>query len=234
MADPTTVEVCLQTTDIPSAVCGRSSSQGQLAGIFFDSSVLSAPRAQLGFEGGDFGIGMRCAENNLTTCGIRGDVSGLNALYKFDYGLEITSGGSWTGDRSARLGCFYMTGPRSIQLPLDGWHVGLSYVDTDGGTYSRMFKPLFTPAFPQLGVPESDGVLDLRVVRTCDYGVLNMRLPTADAHAQSCLTCTEATMRLIDYQLVEVSRLPHEPSTDPRGYLIMIAVSRLCCSRFAV
>jgi hypothetical protein len=205
MADPTTVEMCLQLTDSPTEVCGLSSASGKLAGIFFDATVLEVPRSQLGFESGEIGIGQRCREDNVTACGLTADISGMSAAYRFNLGLEVGSGGQWTGNRSAYLGCFYMTGARSIQLLSSGWDLGLSFVNTDGSTYSRMYKPLFSPNFPQLGLPGSGGAADLRLSTGCDYGVINVRVPTGDAHAQSCLSCTEVTLRMVDYQLAEVS-----------------------------
>lgn len=80
----------------------------------------------------------RCAEDGATTCGLEADIRGTVASYNFNYGLAITSGGSWAGNRSTNLGCFYVTGARSLQPTVAGWDVGLSFLDTDGGTYSRM------------------------------------------------------------------------------------------------
>jgi hypothetical protein len=57
MADPSTLEICLQLTDSPSEVCGLSSANGRLTGIFFDSLALGLNRATLGFENGEIGIG---------------------------------------------------------------------------------------------------------------------------------------------------------------------------------
>jgi hypothetical protein len=221
MADPTTLEVCLKLTDSPPEVCGLSSSKGQLTGIFFGASSLGVPVAELGFERGEIGVGQRCASQGVVTCG-DADISGLFAKYNFTYGLAVDSGGGWFNNRSASLGCFYITGTRALTPPLEGWDFGLTFRDTDGvGTYSRMYKPLFSPLYPQLGTAGGAGALDLREIRGCDYGVSNVRLASSDAHAASCLTCTDVSLRLVDYQLAEVS-------INPGNFLHICTYSLMC------
>jgi hypothetical protein len=62
----------------------------------------------------------------------------------------------------------------------------------------------FRRCSPQLGAPNGGNVLDLRFINTCNYGINNVRVPSSDAHADSCLTCTDVSIRLVDYQLTEV------------------------------
>ena len=157
-------------------------------------------RALIGFEEvGNLRLGRTCPVDNVTTCGAA-DVNAVTVDYNFDYGLEFTNGTAWDGNQTASFGCLYLTGPSILTVPAGGWPVGLHFLDTEGGTYSKMSKPLFTESYPQLATLL--GPYDL--TPSCRYSTVNVRMPLGDSQATSCQVCTNVSIRQVDYKLTEV------------------------------
>ena len=167
-----------------------------------DAEVPASFRALIGFEAdGNLQLGNICPFDNLTSCGAA-NINAVTVDYTFNYGLEFTTGNEWLGNQTASLGCLYVTGPSVLTIPADGWNVGLHFLDTEEGTYSKMSKPLFTESYPQLATVL--GAYDL--TPSCRYSTVNVRMPLGDSQEGTCQVCTNVSIRQVDYKLTEVSR----------------------------
>lgn len=84
------MEICLSTTSEPSRVCGLSSPQGSLSGIFFDAQTFGRLPAELGIEDGSIRFQRSCYNGaEVTSCGAA-VIDALNTTYGFTYGTYIS------------------------------------------------------------------------------------------------------------------------------------------------
>lgn len=117
----------------------------------------------------------------------------------------MASGGAWSNNQTASLGCFYITGPRAILPPALGWNVGVTYQNTgpQGNLRSVMSRPIFSPAYPQLGTASET----IDFTAGCDFNTINVRMPLADSAASTCQVCSTVRVTQVDFQLIEVRQL---------------------------
>lgn len=147
------IQVCLSvTSEYPG--CAGSSSKGQLDAIFFKTDAFGegVDPAEVSIFGSDkvvlqYPYCVRDSTGGVTGC--EGASLGANRLidYDFDMGFRLANPISWSGNRTADLGCFYVTGPSAFSPPPDGWVVGFKYSNTDKG-HATMAKGVCAAIVP--------------------------------------------------------------------------------------
>jgi hypothetical protein len=137
------LQVCLSVTrEYPG--CAGSSDRGQLDGVFFKTDVFGegVDPSELSIFGSDklalaYPYCVRTGSGSVTECNGVGLGSGL-LDYDFDMGFSLASPVTWSGNQTAELGCFYITGPSAFAPPADGWVVGFKYSNTQRGQASMV------------------------------------------------------------------------------------------------
>ena len=208
--DYSTLEMCL-AIDSSLPQCVSSSTQGRLEAVFFDSTAFGGLKPnELSVEDGNITLDRPLCTSadaaiSLTRCrgGSVGGLSsgGINSTF-FNAAFTVANNVTWSGTRSAQLGCFYIKrfDGLALTVPPQGWSLGFAYSGTDGGRTSVSAAKVCTPE--EAPVAQCKG--SARTVNGAWKGLPPKKADPDAIFTQSRKVCTDIEVTQVDDRTSQV------------------------------